>query len=532
VIARFRREAPPADDLVRRLLGALSASTDYRGRLDMVLDVVKTVAGRPDAYLYVADPGRRRFHLEHTRARPAADPTRAAAGPMQTTQEGGAEWSVPTPPFEINRLDEDAEPRVVTSPVGQLYSLPVLAGDPEEPQARELIALLRAGPVAEEEVPRGVVAAYEEIADQLAVVIATARREEELRQKLASATAQVDASRKLAGSAVDVERLVALLLDLALAGTRTEAGFVAVRSEGHGLEVRAATGMPEGFAESVDLSPDSGLFDWSAAEGGALFLRDFEAAERLGIRSLLAVPLMEEGEPLGVFALVTFAEGAEFDDHDLSLLEAFAEQIRLMLYNAQLFGSFTERYLTTVEGLAHALDARRPDTVGHHHAVSGVGEAIAHEAGLDDAEAEAVRVAGLIHDVGLAGSAEGSWESDVEHPTVGASLVAHLPLHPGVSGAVATHHEWFDGWGFPSGLQGDEIPRTGRALAVAEFLVELATPDEVRTGWPRDKLAVELAQRSGSQFDPAMAEAAGRLLAQDALPLPAAAPPSNPDQEH
>ncbi|MDX6731085.1 MAG: hypothetical protein QOC54_1033 [Baekduia sp.] len=526
MIARFRREAPPADALVGRLLGALSASADYRGRLDIALDVVKSVAGCPDAYLYVADPGRRRFHLEHTRARPAADPTRAAPGPMQTTNEGGAEWSVPTPPFEINRLDEDAEPRVVTSPVGQLYSLPVIAGD------GELIALLRAGPVADEDVPRGVIAAHEEIADHLAVVIATARREEELRQKLTSATAQVEASRKLAGSAVDVERLVALLLDLALGGTRTEAGFVAVRSEGHGLEVRAATGMPEGFADTVDLTPDSGLFDWSAAEGGALFLRDFEAAERLGIRSLLAVPLMEEGEPLGVFALVTFAEGAAFDDHDLSLLEAFAEQIRLMLYNAQLFGSFTERYLTTVEGLAHALDARRPDTVGHHHAVSGVGEAIAREAGLDEPEAEAVRVAGLIHDVGLAGSAEGSWESDVEHPTVGASLVAHLPLHPGVSGAVATHHEWFDGWGFPSGLNGDEIPPTGRALAVAEFLVELATPDEVRPGWPRDKLAVELAQRSGSQFDPAMAEAAARLLAKDALPLPRAASPDNPDQEH
>jgi len=525
VIARFRREAPPAADLSGRLLGALSAAGDYRGRLDAVLDVLKIVGGRPDAYLYVAEPGRRRFHLEHTRARPAADPTRAAAGPLQTTLEGGAEWSVPTPPFEINRLDEDAEPRVVTSPVGQLYSLPVVAGD------GELIALVRTGPVAEESVPRGVVAAYDEIAAPLAVVIATARREEELRQKLASATAQVEASRKLAGSAVDVERLVALLLDLALAGTRTEAGFVAVRSEGKGLEVRTATGMPEDFADTVDLSPDTGLFDWSAAEGGALFLRDFEAAERLGIRSLLAVPLMEEGDPLGVFALVTFTEGADFDENDLSLLEAFTEQIRLMLYNAQLFGSFTERYLTTVEGLASALDARRPDTVGHHHAVSAIGEAIAREAGLDEAEAEAVRVAGLIHDVGLAGSAEGSWESDVEHPTIGASLVAHLPLHPGVSGAVATHHEWFDGWGFPAGLKGDEIPATGRALAVAEFLVELATPDEVRPGWPADKLASELVQRSGSQFDPPVAEAAARLLAQDALPLPAAASSNQENQE-
>ncbi|MFL5843069.1 MAG: HD-GYP domain-containing protein [Solirubrobacteraceae bacterium] len=520
-MARFGRSVAPTADTGAGLLGALVATRDYRERLDAALDAVKAVAERPDAYLYVAEPGGRRFHLEHTRARPAADPTRVAPGPMQTSMEGGAEWSVPTPPFEIARIEDDIAPRVVSSPVGQLYSLPVAVGEDGE-----LIGLIRIGPVSEDDVPRGVVRDYEQIAVAVAVVIGQARREEELRQRLASATAQVEASRKLAGSAVDVERLVSLLLDLALGGTRTEAGFVAVRSETEGLVVRAATGMPEDFAETVDLSPGTGLFDWSAAEGGALFLRDLEAAERMGIRSLLAVPLMEEGEPLGVFALVTFAEGADFDEHDLSLLEAFSEQIRLMLYNAQLFGSFSERYMTTVEGLAHALDARRPDTVGHHHAVSAVAEAIAREAGLEDEEADAVRLAGLIHDVGLAGSTEGSWETDVEHPTVGASLVAHLPLHPGVSGAVATHHEWFDGWGFPAGLSGDEIPRAGRALAVAEFLVELASPDAVRPGWPAEKLAAELIQRSGSQFDPAVADAAARLLANDALPLPVQRPPN------
>ena len=69
-------------------------------------------------------------------------------------------------------------------------------------------------------------------------------------------------------------------------------------------------------------------------------------------------------------------------------------------------------------------------------------------------------------------------------------------------------------------------PLTGRALAVAEFLVELASPDAVRPGWPPDRLAAELAQRSGSQFDPAAADAAARLLARDALPLPDNASPT------
>src|SRR5207253_2708685 len=164
------------------------------------------------------------------------------------------------------RIEEDAQPRVVTSPVGQLYSLPIAATE-----GGELVGLVRVGPVADEDVPRGIARAYRDVAVPFAVVIGQARREEELRSRLASATAQVEASRKLAGSAVDVERLVALLLDLALGGTRTEAGFVAVRSEDQHLAVRAAAGMPEGLAETVDLSPGTGLFDWSSAEGGALF---------------------------------------------------------------------------------------------------------------------------------------------------------------------------------------------------------------------------------------------------------------------
>lgn len=521
------REEVAAPAAAAPVLGALTATEDYRARLDVVLSAVSALAERPDAYLYVAEPGGRRLHLEHTRARPAADPTRVAPGPLQQTMEGGAEWSVPTPPFEVALGPADRAPRVVTSPVGRLYSFPVL--DPDG----DVVALLQAGPSLEAEVPAPMRAAYAALAGDIALVLAIARREEELRQRLASATAQLEAGRRLAGSAVDVERLVGLLLELALSATRTDAGFVAFAAEGSGgLAVRAAAGMPAGFADAVDLTPETGLFDWSAADGGALFLRDLEAAAALGIRSLLAVPLLtEDGAPLGVFALVSFgaAAGDALDEHSLDLLEAFAEQVRLMLHNARLFGTFAERYLATVQGLAGALDARRPESVGHHAAVSAAAEAVAREAGLPGEEVDAARLAGLVHDVGLAAAADGGWEFDVEHPTVGASLIGHLPLHPGVAGAVATHHEWFDGWGFPGGLKGEDIPRSGRALGVAEFVVEMTTADAVRTALTPQQLAAELRQRAGSQFDPEAADAALRLLDRDALPLPPAA--GHPPQE-
>jgi putative nucleotidyltransferase with HDIG domain len=316
---------------------------------------------------------------------------------------------------------------------------------------------------------------------------------------------------------MDLDRFTQLLLELALGSTGSEAGFVATHdSATQRLEVRAQAGMPDGFAHEVDLSPATGLFDWSpAAEGGALVLADFDAALRFGLRSLLAVPLLQEGQPLGIFALANFGVGGgEFDEHSLELCEAFAEQIRLMLHNARSFNDFAGRYLETLESLARALDARSPLTHRHHERVAEVARALTAHLRLPEREATAIRTAALIHDVGLAGAAalEGAADSDIEHPTVGASLVEHLPVHPELIGAVATHHEWYDGWGFPRGLAAEQIPIGGRILGMAEFVVEMSTDTPVRRAWEGPRLVEEIAQRRGTQFDPTVADAAIELI--------------------
>ncbi len=502
------------------VVSILGAEPEYDARIDAVLATVSAAAGVPDAYLYLLDPGARRLHLERSRARPAEDPTRRSS-PAPASTEGGAEWSAPTPPLEVLHTPDDDRDRAVTTPIGRLWSIPVHAAD------GSLLGLVQAGPVQGRDVPQGLTA----VRAPVAFVIERARREEALQQRLAATSAQLEASQRLAASALDVDRFVGLLLDLALKATRSDAGFVAVVDPGSGhLTVRAEQGMAAGFDE-VDLSPEHGLFDWSpAAEGGALMLRDLDTAARLGMRSLLAVPFVEGGDPLGVVALVSYGDGGTFDEQSLEMLETFADQIRLMLHNARLFDAFSDRYLETVKGLARSLDARRVHTRGHHEATAHAAAAIAAAIPLSAAEVEAVSTAGLVHDVGMAASAgtEGGFESDVEHPTVGASLIEHIPLHRSVAPAVATHHEWFDGWGFPQGVHGDAIPVSGRILGLAEFLVEMSTGEEVRPPWPAERLASELRRRRGSQFDPDIADVAIRLVEEDALGL---AEIHHPDQE-
>ena len=489
----------------------------YEERLDGALALVSEAAGRPDSYLYLVDASERRLHLAQARARAAGDPTRSPPAPMFERLEGGAESTAPMPPLELVRSPELERERAVASPVGALHSVPLrgLEG--------RLVGLVQTGPVGRRGLRRAARRAIRQLIGPLGAIVARARAEEAVRRRLGEAEARLERRQRLAGAAVDADRFIALLLDLARNSTGAQAGFVAiVERRDEAPVVRAEAGMPEGFAAEVDLSPEHGLFDWSpASEGGGLILRDFEAAGRLGLAAPIAVPLLEEGEPLGVFVL-DFGPGAGFDPAALELLERFAEQIGLMLHNARLFATFSDRYLETVKGLASALDARREHTRGHHGRVAAVAVELARELGSGGAEERAVHDAGLVHDVGLAGAVgvEGGGDADVEHPTLGASLIEHLPIPAAVPGAVATHHEWYDGWGFPRGLSGDQIPRSGRILALAEFLVEMGMGDGLREPWPATRLADEVARRRGSQFDPEIADAALRLGARGALGLP------------
>lgn len=498
-----------------RLVETVLGHQSYEDRLDAALAAASEAAGTPDCYLYLLNASERRLHLAQIRARPACDPTRAPAEHALAT-EGGAEWSAPTTPLELVRTPEIEHERAVTTPVGRMHSLPL-----REPGGA-MIGLLQTGPLGGRGLRRRARRRLGELAPALAFAIDRCRREQGLRQRLAAAEARLEGGQRLAGAAVDLDRFIGLLLDLARSSTGARSGFVAI-VEGHAEApvVRAEVGMRAGFAEQVDLSPVGGLFDWSPAiDGGGLILNDFEAAKRLGLSALIAVPLLELGEPLGIFAL-DFGLGEGFDDGALELLETFADQVRLMLHNARLFETFSGRYLDTVKGLASALDARRPHTHHHHERVAALAVELAQELDAPEAELQVLRAAGLIHDVGLAGAIglEGGGDADIEHPTLGASLIEHLPLPPAIAAAVASHHEWFDGWGFPRGLDGEEIPWVGRILALAEFLVEMGTGDAMREPWPVERLSDEVIQRRGSQFDPEVADAALRLAHQGALNL-------------
>ncbi|GEM_PF-684843 len=342
------------------------------------------------------------------------------------------------------------------------------------------------------------------------------REIERLREEVDRLQSKMKVSKRMLGSALELNRFVDLLLDLAITATRAEAGFVAmVRKEEQKLEISAHKNLPEGFLEKVNLSAEDGLFEWSPDDGDVIILRDYDFVADFEIKSILGVPLVENKNLLGIFALINFTNSEMFSDFSLQILTNFTEQIKLVLNNSRFFEDFTNRYFSTLVAMSDAYDHRSAETTGHSRRVSDIAVKIAHQMNLDKNLVEHIRRAALIHDVGMCGVVDitEGFQADFNHPEIAASMIEVLPIAEELTQAVRTHHEWYDGWGFPNGLKGNQIPIAGRVLALAEYFVEATTNARFKESLTPDELKKELELRRGKQFDPEVVDAFLQIMA-------------------
>lgn len=175
-------------------------------------------------------------------------------------------------------------------------------------------------------------------------------------------------------------------------------------------------------------------------------------------------------------------------------------------------------YTSTVESLALAIDAKDRYTKEHIQRVKGIAVSIAKELGLTGNDLKALETAALLHDIGKIAIPEHiltkpgrltdeEFESIKCHPDMGAKILQPVPFPFPVMPAVRSHHERWDGGGYPDGLRGEDIPLGGRILAVADVYDALTTDRSYRPGWPHEKAVQHLKENAGSHFDPAIVTA-------------------------
>ena len=195
----------------------------------------------------------------------------------------------------------------------------------------------------------------------------------------------------------------------------------------------------------------------------------------------------------------------------------------------------------SVGALVSTMEAKDGYTAGHSQRVADTACTIAREMGWHHADVEQLRLGALLHDIGKVGISQailnkpGSLtpeEREVvcQHPLIGARILSSLPDCEDIVRIILHHHERYDGAGYPSGTQGDEIPAAARIVAIADVYDALTSQRSYRAAYSRGEAVAILEESSGSSLDPTMLDAFLKLLSRtgntdETMYNPAVTPP-------
>jgi putative nucleotidyltransferase with HDIG domain len=288
----------------------------------------------------------------------------------------------------------------------------------------------------------------------------------------------------------------------------------------HGLQlIRLRLG--EGYAGRAALDRRTvSIPDVSQSQGEPAFARF------LGDEAFVAyygVPLLAKGQITGVLELYHRAPLSPGDEW-LNFLETLAGQAAIAIENAALFEGLqrshtdlTLAYDTTLEGWSSALDLRDRETEGHTQRVAEMTLRLARAMGFTEAELVHVRRGALLHDIGKMGIpdqillkpgtlTDDEWVIMRKHPIYAYELLSPIAyLRPALD-IPYSHHEKWNGMGYPRGLQGEQIPLSARLFAVVDVWDALRSDRPYRPGWPEEKVREYLRAGRGVHFEPQMVD--------------------------
>jgi putative nucleotidyltransferase with HDIG domain len=235
------------------------------------------------------------------------------------------------------------------------------------------------------------------------------------------------------------------------------------------------------------------------------------------MRAVAVVPVRAGGKVLGTLEAYSPVP-RRWSKEEVGYLGIVASQAGLAVENARLYSSLREYYLSAVQALAAALEAKDVYTRGHSLRVARWARACARELGLGTEEQEQVYLAGLLHDLGKIGVREDILlkpgklnEEEIRemqsHPVVGARILEPARFPAAVIEAVRHHHEDYGGAGYPAGLAGEEIPLLARIIRVADTYDAMTSARPYREALSAQQARQELSRCAGRQFDPRVVEA-------------------------
>ncbi len=247
-------------------------------------------------------------------------------------------------------------------------------------------------------------------------------------------------------------------------------------------------------------------------------------------KSMLVVPMIDQQDQvIGVLQLINAQswegenKGVEivpFDSIQEELVRSLASQAAVAFTNAQLTASIKQAHLDTIYRLSIAAEYKDQDTASHIKRMSLYSKILARELDMTEREVELMLYGSPMHDVGKLGVPDAillkpgkldqdEWKVMEKHTVYGANILEGSDSEVlEYSRVIAlSHHEKWDGSGYPAKLRDEQIPVPGRIVALADVFDALTSNRPYKKAWPLDEAREEILSGSGKHFDPQVVEA-------------------------
>jgi GAF domain-containing protein len=241
----------------------------------------------------------------------------------------------------------------------------------------------------------------------------------------------------------------------------------------------------------------------------------------LNPRAVLCVPITLRGKPTGVLFLANYQVGHAFTPDHRNLVTELAAQAAVAIDNARLFKDREEVILSSLEALANAVDARDPYTAGHSQRVTQYALTIARQMKYSPKDQGAwVRLerGGRLHDIGKIGVPDAilqkagkltdeEFAKMKEHPVAGFNILSGLKMLTDELVIVRSHHERYDGKGYPDRKKGDELPMFAWIVSAADAIDAMTSDRPYRKASSLEVAVEQVRAGAGTHFHPDVAEA-------------------------
>jgi HD-GYP domain-containing protein (c-di-GMP phosphodiesterase class II) len=256
----------------------------------------------------------------------------------------------------------------------------------------------------------------------------------------------------------------------------------------------------------------------------------FRYAWPASVRNIIAVPLCakDKGDSgavrrgkgtvsvIGLMVAVNRVDKPDFDSTDIKLFTSVASGCAVFVENGRLFNDLKELFVGSLKALTNSIDAKDQYTRGHSERVAlisrWIAERMAEREPLEEDQIHKIYLAGLLHDIGKIGIDESVLRKNgkltpeeraciCRHPSIGASILRGIKQMREIVPGVLCHHERVDGHGYPDGLQGDEIPLTGKIVGLADSFDAMTSRRTYRDAMSVGHALDEIRKGLGTQFD-------------------------------